>query len=818
VTGRRVFGGAIAVTALVLLLGRWSASLYTEHRWYASLGAQDVWRAKVATTATLTVVSFALAALFAFVNLYAVRQSVVSLVLPRRIANIEIGEEVPGRYLLAAVVALSVLMGGLLTFSSDHWYEALLASVGKSFGEADPYFGADLGFFVYWLPFETAIHVWSVIVLVSVTGLVVALYALTPSLRWDRGTLYVSAYVRRHFTMLGAVLLLVLAWSYRLGMYRLLVFGGGAAGVFTSVDHRLVPAMLLLSVVTLCGAIVVVWAGWTGQMRLAFAAVSTVMVLSLASRTVAPLVMRRSMDPAARVKQEWPYVATRLNFTRRAYGVDRMHAELLGAGFATPADVATHLAVWDGATLARAAERLPRVRVIGDRAAWQTTPSGMSALLVERGSEGNPDTREVWSVVRFDPTSADERGLPMRVPGASLAGDELVVGEPAVYDSASSYDVISDSLRQLAGVEMVSTRSRLMYAWSLQNFRLLFGELPPNRPVMVQRRAIRDRVQALVPFFVQGSEVVPLMTGDTLYWVLELYAASGSYPLSQRFTVLGEERSYLQHAATALVHAASGRVSFIIGSAPDPVTMSWVARFPQLFKAASTLSPALRALLPPLTDAAHTQALAFAAAGFRGDSLEVKHFATPEGADSSAAAREPAHAVLPALGGVSSIWPLLDSTERVRGVVAATGGVARATSWLPIASDGKRWGAVVDLLRMADSAQHENGTVRVPLRVVPLGERALYVQPIFQWRPGATPTLARIAAFGGDSARVGATLTAALGTTPSDRRKGPAVAPDSHLRADSLYRAMRDALGRGDWVAFGRAFDALGLVLRATSP
>jgi len=144
--------------------------------------------------------------------------------------------------------------------------------------------------------------------------------------------------------------------------------------------------------------------------------------------------------------------------------------------------------------------------------------------------------------------------------------------------------------------------------------------------------------------------------------------------------------------------------------------------------------------------------------------------------------------------------------------------VARATSWLPIASDGKRWGAVVDLLRMADSAQHENGTVRAPLRVVPLGERALYVQPIFQWRPGATPTLARIAAFGGDSARVGATLAAALGTTPSDRRKGPAVAPDSHLRADSLYRAMRDALGRGDWVAFGRAFDALGLVLRATSP
>ena len=815
-TGRRVFGGTVAATALVLLLGRWSAALYTEHSWYVSLGAEDVWRAKVATSTILTAGSFVIVALFAFVNLYAVRQSVVSLVLPRRLANIEIGEEVPSRYLLAAVAGLSVVLGAALTFSSDHWYGALLASTGKPFGEADPYFGADLGFFVYWMPFETAVHVWSIIVLVSITAFVVALYALTPSLRWDRGTLYVSTYVRRHFTMLGAVLLLVLAWSYRLGMYRLLTYGGGPAGVFTSVDHRLVPAMLLLSVVTTGAAIVVAWSGWTGQMRLAFAAVSSVLVLSLASRTVAPLVMRRSLDPAARSVQEWPYIATRLNFTRRAYGVDRMHAELLGVGFGTASDAASHLALWDGATLARAVERPPRMRVVGDRAAWLATPTGMNALLVERGSETSPDSRDVWSIGRFDPTVADERGLPVRVPGETGAANELVVGDPAVYDSAPSYTVLSDSLRQLAGVEMVSTRSRLMYAWSLQNFRLLFGELPPNRPVMVQRRAVRDRLRALVPFLEQGSEVVPVVAADTLYWVVELYAASGSYPLSQRFTVLGEERSYLQHAATALVHAASGRVRFIAVSAPDPITMSWVAQFPQLFRQASTLSPVLRALLPPVTDGARTQALAFAAAGFRGDSLEVKHVATPDGADSTGAAREPAHVVLPAAAGVSSIWPLLDSTERVRGVVVASGGPSRATSWLPLASDGKRWGAVVDLLRMADSAQHESGTVRAPLRVVPLGERALYVQPIFQWRPGASPTLARIVAYAGDSVRVGATLAAALGVPTSDRSGGAASAPAPRLRADSLYRAMRDALGRGDWTAFGRAFDALGSVLRVT--
>ena len=57
---------------------------------------------------------------------------------------------------------------------------------------------------------------------------------LTPSLRWTRGALYVSAYVRRHFTMLGGMLLLGLAWGYRLDMYRLLAEGSGPDGAFTS--------------------------------------------------------------------------------------------------------------------------------------------------------------------------------------------------------------------------------------------------------------------------------------------------------------------------------------------------------------------------------------------------------------------------------------------------------------------------------------------------------------------------------------------------------------------------------------------------------
>jgi uncharacterized protein len=795
---RRVFYGTLAAAALLLLLGRWGAALYVDYLWYATLGAVEVWRAHAATAFTLGGASFAVAFLFAFVNLYAVRQSVVSLVLPRRIANIEIGEEVPGRYLLLTVGALSTVVAAALVLPPDAWTQGLLALIGRPFGETDPYFGADLGFFVYWLPFETTLHVWSILVVAVMTVLVVGLYALTPSLRWEHGHLYVSTYVRRHFTMLGGVLLLILAWSYRLAMFRLLASGGGSGGVFTAVDHRvLVPATLLLSVLTLCAALVVAWAGWSGQPRLAFLSVSVVLVLSVVADAIA---------------QERPYLATRLGYTRRAFAVDRIRPDSIGAGFATASDAATRVAVWDGATLTQSAQRLRRVRVVGDGAGWQATGRSLTALLVEHSSDAASDARDVWGITRFDPTTADEHGMPVRAAGGSRFGDEMLLEEPAVFDSAPGYSIISDSMRQVVGVEMVSTSSRLAHAWALQNFRLLFGDLPIDRPMILRRRDVRSRVKALVPFFVQGSEIVPVVAADSLYWALELYTTSDAYPLSQRFTLLGEERGYFQHAATALIHAASGRVRLVAAPSPDPIAASWIERFPTLFIRSTSLSVALQAALPPVSDGARAQALAFAVAGFRGDSLEVRHFATLDGAD-SAASREPVHVALPG-DGVAMLWPLLDEQDRVRGLVAAESAPQRLTSWIPLTSDGARWGGVLDRLRSADTSSRESGLVRSPLRAIPSAARPLYLQSIFQWRPGGSPRLLRVETWVGDTLRVGATFSAALGVSAKPRTEDPAPR-DFRARTDSLYRLMRDALARGDWTTFGRAFDALGASLRS---
>src|SRR5687768_11906428 len=99
----------LGAVALLLVAGREIASLYTDHLWFQGMGASRLWRTRLAYTAAITGLSAILAGLVVFLNLYAVRRSIVSLILPRRVANIEIGEEVPGHYLMSIVVGLSVL-------------------------------------------------------------------------------------------------------------------------------------------------------------------------------------------------------------------------------------------------------------------------------------------------------------------------------------------------------------------------------------------------------------------------------------------------------------------------------------------------------------------------------------------------------------------------------------------------------------------------------------------------------------------------------------------------------------------------------------
>jgi uncharacterized membrane protein (UPF0182 family) len=509
---RRQLGWGLVAAAAVLMLGRVLALLVADHAWYAALGASPLWREKVYDLAIIHLASAVFAGLFALLNLYAIRRSIVSLAFPRRLGNVEFGEEVPERALDRAAFLLAVLVAIVMAFVVPDWQRLAALRLGTTFGESDPFFQMDLSFYTAWLPLETAVYVWALTLLVLVSALVIILYALTPSLRWQGRTFHVSARARRHLSVLACFFLFTMAWSYRLDGYELLISGSGPNRMFSYVDHQwLLPAYLSLSIGTVAAAVLVFVSGWMGRIRAGFFTISAVLIFSIALDLILPSVTQRLAATETPTAHERPYSATRAAFTARAYNLPR------GNTSAVPHEVTRFSSFADSAKIARV---------------------------------------------------------------MTLARDSALV-YPGAYGAA-----LVRGVRNAAAPTLGSGLRRLVHAWAEQRLDLLWSDFP-NDTRIARNRDVRQRVRSLFPIFAQGSQVPPAYLGDTLTWVLELYSASSTYPLSKHFVLAGEELSYFRHSGTALVNSMTGRVTVVPSPSADPIAASWRTRFPENIRAGS---------------------------------------------------------------------------------------------------------------------------------------------------------------------------------------------------------------------------------------
>ena len=822
--GRRWALVALAAIAVLLVAGRALASLFADLLWFEAMGAAALWRTRVAYTAAVIALSALTAGLVIFANLYAVRRSIVSLILPRRVANLEIGEEVPGQYLMGAVVGLSVLFGVLLALPADSWMSAALAVQGLPFRESDPYFGADLGYFVYRLPLESTLYVWSLITLLVATALVLFLYALTPSLKWERGMLHVSGYVRRHLTVLACLYLVILAWSYRLDGYQLLLDGSGSDGAFSYVDRQFgLRAAPVLMFVAVGAAFVVLWTGWTGQLPLVFGAISIVLVLSFVLKQVVPA-LQSGAGPSDAAVRERPYIEIRRGYTQRAFAVDEIVPAGPQAGFSSWPEAARSVPLWDPIVLTRALG-WAHGRGVGDATVGlRMTDAGLVATVAvpPADSSGVAIADDPWIIARARATRTDGRGGAVRVDprGVPTADDDALPGV-LIHPGAGAYRVVLDSAGLVPAPRLGTFAARLAYAWSLQNFRLLSGPHATAAGAIITHRDLRDRVRALAPFFAQGSSITPAVVGDSLYWMLDLYTTSATYPLSAPLVVAGEARKYFQHAATAIVTAATGRVRLVRATEVDPIARSWARLFPTLFTPPTEIPVSLLAVLPPAEDGAYAQAAVFARYGTRREISPGGRLPWSYGSDSLVSGGA-MHIITPGSEPAATwVQPVLDANDQIRGLILATGGPNRLTLWVPSSASAPRWPQVVTQLQNpTDTAVAPRDTrwVRGAIRAFPVGGTVAFVQTTYAWRATAPPTVARVAVLAGDSTILGPTLAHAMGVATEPDAVGPLTTADFRTRVESLHAAMRAALARGDWAAFGEAFDALGALLSAPRP
>lgn len=847
-----------AILAALLLAGRLATTMAVELAWFESLGVPQLFREEAVDRVLLQGGAFAAGSLLAFLNLYAVRRTIAAVAMQSRVANLELVAVVPSRKLLSATIAASLVLGAILALPMSDWTSVALVRHGVPFGEIEGVTGRDIGFYVYWLPFEEMLYLWSLVAVVSMTAIVLVLYALTRSLRLDGSRLSASTHVRRHLSALAAVILLLLAWSYRLDAFDLLQFGSGPDGVFLRIDHRVVLRMdWLLSGLCALTAVVVLRTGWIGQLRAALVAVGAVLIAAVSLRHIVPAVVSRTDILGEASVRDRDYFTMRAVFSRRAFDVDgiefgdeRAH---LGANPTVPIEtLASRASLWDENMLRRWLAARPSLALPGaggnvdgrqsdigtaDRRGdsrgsiwtigWGDYGGRSSALIIQKpfldGERWRVSTADVTRPELHDSVlttanlgpHSDERYWPVVGPG---------IASPALLDSERFPDV--------KGVALGSRWRRIAHAWALREPGLLGANIKDSSTRVVAHRDVRDRLDRLAPIFVQGREVYPIIAGGGLHWAVHLYSASDRYPLSMRWQAGGEVLSYFRLAATALINASTGDVRLVSVATPDAIAQTWMKLLPDLFVPADEIPSELVSRLPPPTDGAAAQIRTFVRFGTR-QSSSLRYLQDSALAFSALAPvllSDSAHTV------VALTVPVMNAKDAVDGIFSVGGGKDRVLQYSdvpaqfePFDSTSRRLSRALKDTSSGHAVEsgsdaiggHGNSRTRMFLTSFGLIEEQIRTGNASDGRV----SVERIALSSDGRVTSGISLSEALarlgisgqpvgpkGAVPENQRSGPA---DLVRR---LYDEMRRALQRGDWARFGAAFDSLGAALGRTPP
>jgi uncharacterized protein len=683
---RRGVLALVASVALVLALGRAWGVVIGERAWFDALGFGDVWWWRTRVALLLKLAAGTAATLTMRVHFEAVRRSFVSVVVPGSVGNLEFNGAVPDRTISLVLWACAAAVGVLLTVPIDDWVPLATVLDATPFGEGDPYFQYDLAFWTAWYPFELQVYTWALLSHAIMSMLTIVGYVLTRGIGADGRSVRVSRHARRHVTVLGAMLLALIAWSYRIDGFDRLVHGTGADGAFGFADHRVgLPGGIVMQVIALAAAGVVTWSAWSRQPRAGIAAVTTVLLMALLLRQGMPLLadsVDGGNDPTARERR---YLDAGASFTRRAYESDRVLP-------AAPSDTASLSAtpLWDRATVPR---NFPGR--LGALLAWDQSAGAPGALVFDVLRA--PGVLPTWRAVPVNLASETPfRSIPARA-GRTLP--PMVVG-----DAERGYAIISDPDRRIAAPSIARWSSRLAHAWNQQNPRLLVGDTPSASPVLVTVRDVRERVRRVVPTLRTGSQVVPIVFGDSLLWAVDLYAVSATYPLSEHVRLDGEEVAAAQFAATALVNAHSGRISLITETNPPVLARQPLKRLARHLVPVAALPEALRRGLPPRADALVLEGMFASRFGSRpvqddtstamrrGGTFSELALVRGVQADSAFAAEDVVPVWLPMRRTYALTAAAIDPRGVVRGVLIAPGGEDRRTRWQP-SGDGValRW-------------------------------------------------------------------------------------------------------------------------------
>ena len=625
---------AIIVLLLVIALPSF-AQIYTEWLWFGETGHQSVFLKSITSRGLLGAGVFAAAFAVLLVNLRIAARGAnrPSVVFPG-------GGDIPPIVLeprhLRLLAAAAAALGGLFIagVASGRWLMVLQYLHATPFGEADPLFARDAGFYIFTLPLLDAVRY----LLIAVVGLSLvgagALYVARGQLGLTPRGLQADPLPRRHLAALIAAGFLLLAAGAYLDMPRMLTTPAGIihGASYVDVEVRL-PVLQVLMIVAGLGAAASAYAAFSSTIWPVAGAVGGYLVVSIGGAGLAAAVQQLIVTPDEQ-RKEAPYIARNIAATRAAFDLDEVEerqvsgdASLTLDDIAANAETINNVRLWDHQPLLDTFGQIQEIRTYYEFASVDNdryVVDGEYRQTMVSSRELNSDSlpNRSWINERLQYThgfgvalgpvnQVTQEGLPVLfiqdIPPRS--DTDLTVNQPSIYFGELSNDYVlvntrTDEFHYPEGEDNVSVRydgeggvplgnlfRRLLFSLRFRSYEILVsGQLGAESRVIFHRN-IADRVATIAPFLRYDSDPYLVIADGGLYWIRDAYTASGEYPYA---TPVTDRINYIRNSVKVVIDAYHGTTTFYLAQPDDPIAATLGAVFPGLLQPLDAMPDALK--------------------------------------------------------------------------------------------------------------------------------------------------------------------------------------------------------------------------------
>ncbi len=646
---RRRFVLILVVLAVIFFGGRAALSYYVDVLWFRSLGYGDVfWKTQSLQWEVFT--AFAAATfLILYGSFLALKRAHLSD-LPDGHTIIIGGQPVklpvePVLRLIALGVSLAIAAATGAAMMADWTTLALFWYTPRSTGTVlDPIFGKPLNFFLFALPAWQLILGWLLTLAVITCALAVLFILIAGGARVLTGRL--SRHVTlpwRGFSIAFAFLLLILAMQTYIGRFGLLLQDHTIFGGVTYTDAHVTltgllivcAALLLGSVIAAANAVRVPRGSWL------IAAIVPAAVCYVAVQVVGWYVSSFIVKPNELVREK-PYIVFNTNWTRQAYGLDRVTQREFPADTTVEAADASNnqatlqnIRLWDWRALQDTLRQIQEIRTYYDfpdididRYDIEGTTREVMLAARELNVDKLPESSRNWINdkliythgygITMNPVNGfTPEGLPTlllsnmpvhsTVPGLNVTRPEIYFGEMTNTDvyvktRQKEFNYPQGATNNLTsyegkgGIVLGGWLRRIMIAFDENDLaKLPFSDDVNQKSRLLMRRNIRDRVAALAPFLTFDPDPYIVLGDDgRLSWIMDGFTLSDSYPYSSHYRLADSSINYMRNSVKVVIDAYDGTTTFYVFDTEDPIIAAYRRIFPSLFKDASTMPPDLR--------------------------------------------------------------------------------------------------------------------------------------------------------------------------------------------------------------------------------